>query len=79
MTTLLDEVNLAYEIIFVANVEALGECRRRRLDPVPAYTALLQDAMRRYADLLGSDMEAIQHIRGFLDAWAADASMPSAH
>lgn len=66
------EMDAAHLIIREANIAALLHCHEKGYDCAAAYQALIQECMENYAKLLGSDHEAIRHIRDFLDEWESD-------
>ncbi len=68
------EVDAAHRIVRAANMEALNECKKQGFDAAPAYQSLIQESIQRYAELLGSDIEAIEQIRSFLDDWESEAT-----
>lgn len=73
------EIDAAHRIIREANIAALQQCNEKGYGCVAAYQALMQECMENYARLLGSDREAIWHIRDFLDQWEAELVTPDSH
>jgi len=73
------EIDAAHRIIREANIAALQECNKRGYGCAATYQALMQESMENYAKLLGSDREAIWHIREFLDQWEAELHTPDSH
>lgn len=73
------EIDAAHLIIREANIAALQQCNEKGYGCVAAYQALMQECMENYARLLGSDREAIWHIRDFLGQWEAELEVPDCH
>jgi len=68
----LAEVDEAARLVLIHLQSAFEEISKKGLHPAAAFQAGMQMCLLLYADLLGSDEDAIHQTRRFLDQWEAD-------
>ena len=65
------DMDAAHFVVRKANVSAVLECRNKGYSCAATHQALWQECAEKYADMLGSELEAIRQYREFLDDWEA--------